>query len=242
MFLSEVFSANEQSVDDAVMFHSNLNPFIWQNNKMKPIIRYKLLKIALEFAKYIGIKNLGLTDIIMTGSNASYNYTNYSDIDLHLVVNIPENNEAIKELFDAKKGLWNEQHDIKIKGFDVELYVQDASEPHISSGMYSILNDTWIKEPKPVRPDIDDVSVEKKYYQYHDAIQAAVKDNDFNKLEKIKSDIKKMRQSGLDKAGEFSAENLAFKLLRNLGDMEILMNTLAKLKDQQLGLKELHKT
>lgn len=242
MLLNELFHTSEQSVDDAVIFHSTLNPVLWQNNEMKPVIRYKLLQIAMEFVKFIGIKNLGLTDIIMTGSNASYNYTNYSDIDLHLVVKMPQDSTTIKELFDAKKGLWNEQHDIKIKGFDVELYVQDADEPHVSSGMYSILNNNWIKEPKPVKPEIDDMSVEKKYHQYHDAIALAINNNDKQALEKIKTDIKKMRQSGLDRAGEFSVENIAFKLLRNLGDMENLMNALAKLNDAELGLKELQKT
>ena len=230
----------EQKVSDAVVFHDQLNPVFWEGGKMIPMVRYKLMQIAIDFVKFIGIKELRLTDVIMTGSNASYNYTKHSDIDLHLVVKM-DDNDVMKELFDAKKGLWNQQHDVKIKGYDVEVYVQDADEPHVSSGMYSILNDAWIKEPKPVKPEINDMSVEKKYHQYHDAISDAVKSGNKQDLEKIKTDIKKMRQSGLQKEGEFSAENLAFKMLRNLGDMELLINAIAKIQDKELGLKEISK-
>lgn len=238
MFLKEFI--DEQSVSDAVVFHDELNPLIWINDKMKPDVRYKLMQIALEFIKFIDIEQLRLKDVIVTGSNASYNYTKYSDIDLHIVTKI--SNDVLKQLYDAKKGLWNEQHNIKIKGFDVELYVQDADEPHVSSGMYSILNDSWIKHPEPVKPKINDISVEKKYEQYHSNIKSAIENKDIDKLKKIKDDIKKMRQAGLKTAGEFSAENLAFKMLRNLGDMERLMNAIAALRDTELSLKDhIHK-
>ena len=238
MFLKEFI--DEQSVSDAVVFHDELNPSIWINDKMKSDVRYKLMQIALEFIKFIDIEQLRLKDVIVTGSNASYNYTKYSDIDLHIVTKI--SNDVLKQLYDAKKGLWNEQHNIKIKGFDVELYVQDADEPHVSSGMYSILNDSWIKHPEPVKPKINDISVEKKYEQYHNNIKSAIENKDIDKLKKIKDDIKKMRQAGLKTAGEFSAENLAFKMLRNLGDMERLMNAIAALRDTELSLKDhIHK-
>ena len=227
----------EQSVSDAVVFHNELNPAFWEHGKMKPMVRYKLMQTAMDFVKFIGVKQLRLSDIIITGSNASYNYTKHSDVDLHLVVKM-DNNDVMKELFDAKKGLWNEQHDVKIKDYDIEVYVQDAEEPHISSGMYSILNDNWIKEPKPVRPEIDDMSVVKKYHELRNEIDKTIKTGSKEKLEKIKKDIKKMRQSGLDKAGEFSAENLAFKMLRNLGDMERLMKAIAHLHNKELSLEQ----
>ena len=226
----------EQSVSDAVMFHDELNPAFWDNGMMKPMIRYKLLQVAMDFVKFIGIKKLSLTDVIMTGSNASYNYTKHSDIDLHLVVKVPDS-DVFKELYDSKKGLWNEQHNVKIKGFDVEVYVQDADEKHISSGMYSVLNNEWIKEPKPVKPEINDMSVEHKYHDLHNEIEKAVDEGDKAKLESLKDKIKKMRQSGLNREGEFSAENLAFKMLRNLGDMENLMNAIAELRDKELSIE-----
>jgi hypothetical protein len=230
----------EQSVDDAVVFHDELNPAFWVGNKMKPLVRYKLLQVAMDFVKFIGIKKLSLTDVIMTGSNASFNYTKHSDVDLHLVVKIP-NIDVFKELYDSKKGLWNEQHNVKIKGYDIEVYVQDADEKHVSSGMFSVLNNEWIKEPKPVKPDINDMSVEHKYHDLHNQIEQAVQEGNKAKLESLKDSIKKMRQSGLDKEGEFSAENLAFKMLRNLGDMEALVNAIARIRDKELSIEQTHK-
>lgn len=226
----------ELSVSDAVSFHDQLNPALWQNQMLKPVVRYKLLQIAKDFSDFIGIDNLNLTDIIITGSNTSYNYTKHSDVDLHLVVKV--DSDIKKELFDAKKGLWNEQHDIKVKGFNVEVYIQDAGEPHISSSMFSVLNGKWIKQPKPVKPDLNDISILKKYEYYSQKIKNVISSNNKEALERLKSDIKRMRQTGLEKEGEFSAENITFKLLRNQGDMEDLINAITKIRDQELSLEQ----
>jgi predicted nucleotidyltransferase len=233
MLLNELL---EQDISDAVVFNRELNPLIWKNNKIKPIIRVQLLKIALEFIEFIGIDNLGIKDVTITGSLSNYNYTKHSDIDLHILVDIP-NDVVLKELFDAKKGLWNEQRNIKIKGYDVELYVQNIREPHISSGVYSILKNAWIVKPKHKKIAVNDVSVKQKYQYYSREIKKAVNRNNLEKLEKIKDSIKKFRQSGLEKTGEYSTENLTFKMLRNLGDMELLINTLAKLRDEAMSLE-----
>jgi predicted nucleotidyltransferase len=233
MLLNELL---EQDISDAVVFNRELNPLIWKNNKIKPVIRVQLLKITLEFIEFIGIDNLGVKDVTITGSLSNYNYTKHSDIDLHILVDIPDD-VVLKELFDAKKGLWNEQHNIKIKGYDVELYVQNIREPHISSGVYSILKNTWIVKPKYKKIAVNDASVKQKYQYYSREIKKAVNRKNLEKLEKLKDSIKKFRQSGLEKTGEYSTENLTFKMLRNLGDMEILINTLAKLRDEAMSLE-----
>jgi hypothetical protein len=226
----------ELSISDAVSFHNQLNPALWHNQELKPIVRYKLLQIAKDFAEFIGIDDLNLVDIIITGSNTSFNYTKHSDIDLHLVVKVDSNIK--KELFDAKKGLWNEQHNVKVKGFNVEVYVQDANEPHVSSGIYSVLNGKWLKTPKPTRPTLNDVSIIEKYQTYSQKIKDVIASENKEKLEELKDNIKRMRQNGLEKEGEFSVENITFKLLRNQGDIEDLMNEIAKLRDQELSLEQ----
>lgn len=233
MLLNELL---EQDISDAVVFNRELNPLVWKNNKIKPIIRLQLLKIALEFIEFIGIDNLGVKDVTLTGSLSNYNYTKHSDIDLHILVDIPED-VVLKELFDAKKSLWNEQHDIKIKGYDVELYVQNIREPHISSGVYSILKNSWIKKPEYKKISVNDSAVQQKYQEYSREIKKAAKENNADKLKKIKDSIKKMRQSGLERSGEYSTENLTFKMLRNLGDMELLLSTLTKLRDEEMSLE-----
>ena len=128
---------------DAIKFNNQLNPVLWDKNEhLKDTVREKLLQIADEFREFLGVNDLQLTDITLSGSNAAYTYTPNSDIDLHLVVKMP-NNEVYRELFDSKKYAFNEQHNITIGGADVEVYVQDSGQPHISQGIYSILNNKW---------------------------------------------------------------------------------------------------
>lgn len=111
---------------DAVKFHRRLNPTLWgKDEHLLPEVRDKLLMIAEEFKEYMGVPDLDIVDITISGSNAAYSYTVKSDIDLHLVVKIP-NDPVYQELFDAKKYAFNELHNIRIGGADVELYVQPA--------------------------------------------------------------------------------------------------------------------
>ena len=60
----------------------------------------------------------------MTGSLANYNWSKFSDIDLHIIVNyedIDDNSELVKDYVTAKRIVWNDTHDIKIYGFEVEV-------------------------------------------------------------------------------------------------------------------------
>ena len=125
---------------DAIRFHSRLNPGLWNNREhIKPEVREALLKIADDFREFLGVPDLQVKDITISGSNAAYTYTPHSDIDLHLVVEIPELYDPVyRELFNAKKFQYNEQHSIKVRNTDVELYVQPSDEPVISQGEYSL--------------------------------------------------------------------------------------------------------
>jgi hypothetical protein len=121
--------------------------------KCYPEVREQLLRIADDFREFLGI-DVEVQDITISGSNAAYTYTPHSDIDLHLVVDLPQADasEVYRELFDAKKYAYNDQHDITIGGYDVELYVQDANKPHASQGIYSVKNDAWVSVPKRRKP------------------------------------------------------------------------------------------
>jgi len=104
-------------ISTAIVFHDELNPKLFSDQRLKPEIRQGLLKIAEHFQEFIGVK-LKIVDITVSGSNAAFSYTEYSDIDLHLVVQVPDAPEY-KELLDAKKNVYNAKHDIKVKGIDV---------------------------------------------------------------------------------------------------------------------------
>jgi len=217
-----------------------LNPKFWENDKLKLEIRSRLMLIAKKFYEFLKIKS-PIKDIILTGSSANYNWTSKSDIDLHVVLDftdIDENTELVKEDMLAHKNLWNDTYDIKIKGFPVELYAQNESEKHYSTGVYSILNDSWIKEPSKEEHNVDRKAIEDKSKSIESTIDKAIKDSDLEKLNKITDKIKEMRSSGLEENGEYSLENLVFKNLRNNGYLEKMQKAKIKITNEQLSLEK----
>jgi hypothetical protein len=228
-----------ESLNLAVNFHNELNPKLWENDRLQPKVRAALMRIAEHFKDFLGIEIYDLLDITISGSNAAYTYTSHSDIDLHLVVMIPEDHEPeLKELFQAKKYQYNDQHDIKVRGFDVELYVQDAEDAHHSMGIYSVLNDRWIKKPKQQRAQVDDIEVQEKYRSIKHRIDRAIVSDDFSSVQSVWNSVKNMRKSGLETGGEFSSENLAFKILRADGTLDKLKRHLGNLEDAELSIDE----
>jgi hypothetical protein len=240
MNINELDSYN---LDDAVKFNQKLNPRIWgADEKMLPQVRDQLLRIADDFREFLGI-DIEVKDITVSGSNAAYTYTPHSDIDLHLVVDLPEAdaNEVYRELFDAKKYAYNDQHNIKIGGYDVELYVQDANKTHHSQGIYSIKNNDWVSVPKRRRIDVDDISVQSKFEDLGHRIESAIASGDYEKMSELSSKIREYRQAGLDAHGEFGPENLAFKILRTQGLIKKLYDARNAAKDDLLSLDERRK-
>ena len=223
--LAEIeFDVSKLSVKD------ELNSSIWMNGVLKNNIRLKLLKIAKDFAKDTPIEDI-IEDITFTGSLAGYNYHKGSDIDLHLLVNFKENDDVLKSLMNQMRINWNNNHDIRINGHEVEIYVQDSNEKHYSAGVYSISNKKWIVKPEKKIVDLDyDAIIDKAegLSDEIDAIENDYKAKEYKKaqkaVERLKEKMKKMRSAGLEKDGIYSIENLAFKLLRNSGQMAKLMN------------------
>lgn len=229
---------NEFDITPAVVFHDQLNPALWDGSTLRPDVREKLIKIAGDFQQFIGVSLYDVLDVTISGSNAAFTYTPTSDIDLHLVVMIPDAHEQeLRQLFDAKKYQYNDTFDFKIHGYDVELYVQDAEQKHHSMGIYSIKNNRWISEPKQVRASVDDISVEGKYRTYVHRIQLATADDNLDQCQKLWDDIKSMRTAGLAQGGEFSPENITFKMLRAEGHLQDLRNHMTELKTQSMSLE-----
>lgn len=226
------------NLDDAVKFHDRLNPRLFgRDEKLLPVVRDKLLAIAADFQEFLGVDDLQLKDITVSGSNAAYSYTPHSDIDLHLVVDRPDN-AVYRELFDAKKYQYNDEHNITIGGYDVELYVQDADQPHVSQGIYSVLNDDWISVPRRRRAVVDDMSVQHKYEDIGHRVEQAIESNDLDRVTATIEKLKQIRKAGLEENGEFGPENLAYKMLRKQGYIQRLFDRRNELKDRELSLNE----
>jgi hypothetical protein len=218
--------------------------------KMKEDVRKRLLEIADNFIESFGVEFF-IHDIVLTGSLSNYNWSEFSDVDLHILIDMKEigdNMESpilqtiVKEFFDAKKNVWNENHDIKIKGYDVEVYVQDVEEPHISSGVYSILHDKWEIEPKREIPNIDDRKILEKGEDFAKKIDKLIdlglKDDVLPKIESLRKKLKQFRQSGLESGGEYSYENLTFKLLRRNGYIQKLLKLKTDIVDNKLSITQ----
>jgi predicted nucleotidyltransferase len=218
--------------------------------KMKEDVRERLLEISNDFVESFGVEFF-IHDIVLTGSLANYNWSEFSDVDLHIIIDMNEiiDNSGssilqtiVKEFFDAKKNVWNENHDIKIKGFDVEVYVQDIEEPHISSGVYSILNDKWEIEPKKETPNIDDRKILDKGEDFakkiDQLIDLGLESDVLPKIESLRKKLKQFRQSGLESGGEYSYENLTFKLLRRNGYIQKLLKLKTDITDKKLSITQ----
>jgi hypothetical protein len=225
-------------IEDAINFHEDLNPQLWINDTMRKEVRSTLKEISDDFLIFLGIKNIAVIDIRVSGSNAAYSYTPYSDIDLHIIIDFDQisNDSVYKELFDAKKYQYNDVHDIEIRGYDVELYVQDSKQHHESLGEYSIVQNDWVRIPSKRRANLNDTATHAKYHKLRDLILLAISNDDLSSIEQTTDIIRKYRNAGLTREGEFSPENLVFKILRRKGYIEKLWNKRQELEDKKLSL------
>lgn len=228
------------NLGDAVHFHDHLNPAIFKGDSMRPEVRTQLLLIAEDFVEHLGIDHLNIEDITISGSSAAYSYTEHSDIDLHIVVDMNnfKDDDVYRELFDAKKVVYNDAHDIVISGFEVELYVQDKNKPVISLGEYSVKDDKWLRLPRKRRANLDQAATKMKYDKLAKLAEFALKSHSYPKIQGVLRTIKKYRQAGLDLNGEFGPENLAYKALRSKGVVSKLYSMLDELHSKRLSLPE----
>ena len=224
-------------------YHDKLNPKIWDGNKLKSEISTKLKLIAKKWAEYANIPNKVIKDVILVGGNANFNYTRFSDLDLHLVVDqsdIANCPDLLDDYLRDKKQLWSFTHDIKIYGHDVELYAQDVSAPYPKGqGVYSIKQNKWLVEPKKENVTFTkDAFLQRKIKDYMDQIDYLIDNNaDEEEFKKLKKKFRDMRSSSIQKGGEFSFENLIFKDLRNRGYFDKMNEYIKKSEDERLSLK-----
>jgi hypothetical protein len=223
----------------SIAYHDTLNQDVWKGRELRVDVRYKLLEIAKRFIEYLEVPKFKLEDVILRGSLVNYNYTQYSDFDLHIVTDFSTLDCDITEAFYlAKKKIWNDEHDITIKGHEVELYVEDKAAKNVSEGTYSVLDGKWLRTPKFNPPTINDRAVNSKARDLMTQINRAVKQGSIEDITRLQDKIRSMRQAGLDAGGEFSTENLAFKIIRNKKFLDKLYKTKNSKVDQELSLDE----
>lgn len=216
-------------------FKNELNQVIWDKDELKPEVKDKLKQIANAFIDTMEISKDAVKDIVVTGSLASYNYTEHSDIDLHIIVDLAKVHKDCPIVTDyllSKKSEFNQKHDIFIYNIPVEVYAEPEGTGTVHNGLYS-LNTGWIDYPKKIKPTDNDMAVKAKYEEYKTAAEG-IKDGELAEI--LLDKIKKMRKAGLADGGEFSVENLVFKKLRDNGVIERLMKVKKEDYDKKLSL------
>ena len=255
---SDILNMMESKKVDLSSFipQDELNPKVWdEDGYLNSRVRLRLLDIADAFVDTLDVDWVEIDDIILTGSLANYNWSKFSDFDVHIIIDfkkVDERSDFVSNYFNSKKKIWNNEHDsLKIYGFPVELYVQDKNEEHTSSGIYSLEKNEWIM--KPEKETFENVKLNKKFIKqksqdFIDAIESLSnkieKEDDEHKLEvlsrKVKyifDKIKGLRKEGLKKSGEFNSFNIIFKVLRRMGYIDTLYNLKLNTYDKIKSLK-----
>ena len=237
------------SVIKSFHLQDKLEPRVWSDDKLNPKVRQILLRVADHFVKSWKLnRDIEIKDIRFTGSLAAFNWSRFSDIDLHIIVDfgdVNEDEELVERFFTLMKSQWNDEHNVKIGPYEIEVYVENDGDKHMATGLYSVKDDKWIKEPskEDATFDEDDIASKSKYFfNIFPILTSMFKKGEHEKvianISRLKNKIKKMRSSGLEKSGQFSTENLVFKVLRRTNFLEKINKLLRKATDQQLQEKK----
>jgi predicted nucleotidyltransferase len=223
------------------MYNKTLNKKFWKNKQFDNKIRLKILKIVNDYLESLENMEIPVYDVRLTGSLANFNYNKFSDLDVHIITKFKEINKDVKfvkEALNDKKFIWNLKHNICFRGHELELYFEDKGEIHVASGVYSLLREKWIKQPKYDPPEnVDNYKLKQKTEYIKDLVNRMIKklktskDKEeikliYNKTKLLKSKIMNVRREALQTKGEFAFENLLFKKLRNQGVIEKLLDLL----------------
>lgn len=223
----------------AFELHDTLNPKLWgADNKLLPDVKAKLDEIVDEFAASIDVP-LIIIDAHIVGSNASYNYTEHSDLDLHCIVNFSRLDAApaiTESWMWAEKKLFNDEYDISIKGINVEIYVEDVGANTMSNGIYSLFRNDWIKFPEPIEVEVDQQSIDAEVERLKPEIEDALATNNLDVILDTIDQLYLIRKDGLSIDGEYGVGNQTFKELRNLGYLDALKDKASELKSSELSI------
>lgn len=231
---------NNESLNEVLtVAHDELNPAIWDNGMLKPEIKEKILALVEEFQSTLDVP-LHVLDIEIVGSNASYNYTDKSDVDVHIITNFDDYGypqEFIQAAMNSFKANFNKAYDVDYKGFNVELYVENVNSTPTTNGVYSVIQDKWIKEPQKL--EAIEVELEPTLTEYRQKIDSVLKNGSAEEINAIIDELYVMRRNSLLVDGETGAGNLIFKQIRNDGLLDGLKNKKVELRSNELSIESL---
>lgn len=216
-----------------------LNPKIWDNEEMRPEVRKQLLKIVSAFKKSLSIP-IDIADVHVVGSNASYNYTDSSDLDVHIIANfsmLPASPEIAKAVYDSAKSDFNKAYNVSVHGIPVELYVEDIRSTVVSNGKYSILTNKWIKKPDAEIVELPDVAEVASIWE--EKAKRAIESDSLDQVKSVVNNLYLIRKNSIDVDGEYGKGNALFKAIRSSGTLDKLKDTIKELQSKDLSLENL---
>lgn len=228
-------------IEEQIDIHNKLNPKIWSNNKLIPEVRNKIIDISKEFKNYVELSDMSIIDVHLVGSNASFNYTDNSDLDVHIIVNfdlIDASKEVIQAMYNSERKSFNKDYDINIYGINVELYVEDVRSNTVSNGIYSVYNNEWIRFPEKL-DNIPDIDLEPELSRLMGHIYTTLNGNSIYAIEDWINSLYLIRRNSLATEGEYGKGNQIFKQIRNEGLLNQLKDKRLELKSKILSLEKI---
>lgn len=221
--------------------HDTLNPKLWtSDNKLLDDVKVKIVEIIEQFVSTCDIP-INVVDAHLVGSNASYNYTSHSDLDVHIITNfelVEASKEILQTLYNALKAKFNSDYDISIHGVDVELYVEDIRSSALSNGVYSLYYDKWLKFPKKL-DSVPQVDITAEFAEWKQKFETAIKSDNSDNITSVINDIYLLRKTSLDTEGEYGKGNQVFKEIRNAGLLDATKDAYKRCRSKELTLEKL---
>lgn len=233
-------------LEEKVEMHDTLNPSIWaKDNHLRPEVKDKLEEIVNEFLIELEENEIPIhiLDVHLVGSNASYNYTDKSDLDVHIIANLEDvtcDPYVLNLLYGYFKSYFNDKYDISIHDVDVELYIEDVNTSLISNGIYSLFDDEWVKFPEKI--EVPDVDISKDIIPYKNMYDSAMNSKDGMEAIMLVNDLYLLRRNSLSTDGEYGIGNLIFKEFRNNGWLDKLKDLSNEYKSETLTLEQLNES
>lgn len=228
-------------LNEAFEIHDTLNSKLWDDaNHLRPEVKNKIIEIVNYFEQNLQVP-INIVDIQLCGSNCSYNYTDKSDLDVHIIANfesVSDETEILSSAYDLERSKFNKDYDISIHGIEIELYVQDIRSGVTSNGIYSILDNDWIKEPKPIK-HITKHNTEKEVQKWSDHINRVIKAGTHDDIINAINTLYLIRHNSINVDGEYGKGNQLFKDIRNLGLLDKLKEAQKKARSKELSLESL---
>lgn len=234
-----------QRLIEKMELHDTLNPKLWEGENLRPEVEEKLDEIVDQFILELHDNDIPIKvlDARLVGSNASFNYTDNSDLDIHIVANFEDTScdvPVLNLLYNYFKKNFNDKYAISVHGVPVELYVEDINSSAVSNGIYSLYKGEWIKFPEPI--EVPDIDITALFNPYKEKYYEIMEKKDAEAASDLIDELYLLRKDSIATDGEYGEGNLVFKEFRNKGFLDNLKQLMVDETSKELSLESLNES